>query len=183
MTDSTPRETLRALLAAGYADLRRRLARRLGSVDAASEALHDTYLRLERLNCSVPIANPQAYLMRMVLNVAFDREQNERKLSSLEIADLWRFADGVLDAETITAARSELDLLKSAMSELPPRCQAIMLAARIEELPHDEIAARFGISTRMVHFELRRALEHCANRLERKVIQRFGPPKKQRDET
>ncbi|MTD92736.1 sigma-70 family RNA polymerase sigma factor [Hyphomicrobium sp. xq] len=184
MTHSTQRGALRALLEAGYADLKRRLARRLGSVDAASEVLHDTYLRLERFDGAIPIANPHAYLLRMVLNVAADRQRaDKRLLSAVEVDELWRLSEDVLDAEAITAARSELDEFAIALQELPPRCQAILLAARVEELPHDVIAERFGISNRMVQFELRRALEHCAARLGRKVVRRFGPPPKSEDGT
>jgi FlaA1/EpsC-like NDP-sugar epimerase len=45
----------------------------------------------------------------------------------------------------------------------------------LPETPHQEIATRFGISTRMVEKELKRALEHCGQRLERKIVRRFGP--------
>jgi RNA polymerase sigma-70 factor (ECF subfamily) len=145
-------------------------------VDAAGDVLHETYLRLERFGGLASVANPQAYLRRMVLNVASDHEQSEKRLlRSVEIDELWRLGDDAIDPETIAVGRSELALFKAALSELPRRSQAILIAARIDGLPHDVIARRFGISTRMVQFELRRALEHCAGRLERKVIRRFGP--------
>jgi RNA polymerase sigma-70 factor (ECF subfamily) len=59
--------------------------------------------------------------------------------------------------------------------ELTPRQRAILVAARVEETPQADIARHFGISTRMVGKELRKALEHCGRRLDRKVTQRFGP--------
>jgi hypothetical protein len=68
-----------------------------------------------------------------------------------------------------------LQSLLGALYELPSRRRRIFIAARLEESPHLEIAERFGISTRMVEKELKAALTHCANRLQRKVIQRFGP--------
>jgi RNA polymerase sigma-70 factor (ECF subfamily) len=177
MTDPTNRSALRALLTQGYDDLKRVLVRRLGSPDAANDVLHETYLRLERFDGTAQVANPRAYLMRMALNVASDQETARKRLATaVELDDLWRLGDDVIDPETIAAGRAELDLFKTALSELPPRCQEILIAARIDELPHDVIAARFGISTRMVQFELRHALEHCALRLERKVVRRFGPP-------
>ncbi|MEA2916082.1 MAG: hypothetical protein QOJ15_8163 [Bradyrhizobium sp.] len=46
MTNSN-RPSLRQWLTAGYTDIRRRLTRRLGSEELASEVLHETYLRLD----------------------------------------------------------------------------------------------------------------------------------------
>jgi RNA polymerase sigma-70 factor (ECF subfamily) len=176
MTVSANRGALRMLLAARYDDLKRLLARRLGSVDAAGDVLHETYLRLERFDGLAPVANPGAYLLRMALNVASDHERAQKRiLTAVEIDDLWRLGDDTTDPETIVAARSDLALFKAALSQLSPRCQAILIAARVDELPHEAIAERFGISTRMVQIELRHALEHCARHLERKVVRRFGP--------
>lgn len=173
MTGSVRRGTLRALLTDGYHDLKRVLASRLGSVGAASDVLHETYLRLERFDSLAPVANPQAYLLRMALNAAADHERGEKRvLAAVEIDDLWRLGDDTLDPETIAVGRSELALFNTALSELPPRSQAILIAARVDELPHEVIAERFGISTRMVQLELRRALEHCGRRLKRKVVRR-----------
>jgi RNA polymerase sigma factor (sigma-70 family) len=177
MSDAVARGALRALLTDSYNDLKRRLARRLGSVEAAGDVLHETYLRLERFDRMAPVGNPQAYLLRMALNVASDHERAQKRLlTAVEIHDLWRLGDDTIDPETIAADRSEVASFKAALRELSPRSREILMAARIEELPHEVIAKRFGISTRMVQHELRGALEHCAKRLERKVIRRFGPP-------
>jgi RNA polymerase sigma factor (sigma-70 family) len=177
MSDPVTRGALRALLTDSYNDLKRRLARRLGSPDAASDVLHETYLRLERFDGLVPVGNPQAYLLRMAFNVASDHEHaQKRQLTAVEIGDLWRLGGDTIDPETIVAGRSDIALFKAALSELSPRSRAILMAARVDELPHEVIAGRFGISTRMVQHELRHALEHCAKRLERKVVRRFGPP-------
>lgn len=176
MNDSVNRGALRTLLTDSYTDLKRRLTRRLGSSDAAGDVLHETYLRLERFDALVPVGNPQAYLLRMALNVASDHERaQKRRLTAVEIDDLWRLGDDAIDPETIAEGRSDVALFKAALGELPPRSRAILMAARVDELSHEDIAVRFGISTRTVQYELRSALEHCAKRLERKVVRRFGP--------
>ncbi|WP_169805114.1 sigma factor-like helix-turn-helix DNA-binding protein, partial [Variovorax boronicumulans] len=54
------------------------------------------------------------------------------------------------------------------------RRRAIVLAARVDEMPHKDIAARYGVSARTVEKELRAGLEHCCERLGRDFIQRFG---------
>ncbi len=177
MSERVTRGALRALLTRSYDDLKRRLARRLGSLDAAGDVLHETYLRLERFDELAPVGNPRAYLLRMALNAAFDHQRaQQRHLEAAEIDDLWRLGEDTIDPETIVAGQSDVALFKAALSELSPRSRAILIAARVEELPHEVIAERFHISTRMVQHELRHALAYCAQRLERKVVRRFGPP-------
>jgi RNA polymerase sigma-70 factor (ECF subfamily) len=69
----------------------------------------------------------------------------------------------------------EVAALEQAMAELTERQRAILIASRVDDLPQQEIADRFRISVRMVGKELKRALEHCGRRLDRRVVQRFGP--------
>jgi RNA polymerase sigma factor (sigma-70 family) len=175
------KSALRELLVAGYNDLRRRLAVRLGSAERANEALHETWLRLEPgRGDTAAIRRPQDYIFRVALNIATDQERaDRRRLSYSEVDAMYHFADATLDAEEVVEARSELQALDRAFGELPPRARAILIAVRIEGTPHAELARRFGISERMVDKDLRHALEHCADRLERFLITRFGshPPK------
>jgi RNA polymerase sigma-70 factor (ECF subfamily) len=69
----------------------------------------------------------------------------------------------------------ELEELQRAFAELTPRRRQILMAARAEGRQLREIAAQLGISQRLVEMELKQALEHCALRLNRVVVQRFGP--------
>ena len=84
-------------------------------------------------------------------------------------------SDEALDPSRVVGGQKEIQSLLKALYELPARRRKILIAARLEEAPHLEISQRFGISTRMVEKEIKAALGHCAQRLERKVIQRFGP--------
>lgn len=172
----TSQATLRSLLASSYEEFKKRLSRRLGSDDFANEVLHETYLRVARMNDIGVVQDPRAYLYRIALNLAADRRQADgRRLNRSEIEALRHIADGALDPARIAEGRREIEALERALNELPARRRAIFIASRVEETPHQEIAARFGISTRMVEKELKRALEHCGQRLERKIIRRFGP--------
>jgi RNA polymerase sigma-70 factor (ECF subfamily) len=66
--------------------------------------------------------------------------------------------------------------LVRALDELPPRCRAIFIAARLDEVPHKALAERYGISMRTVERELKRAMEHCGERLGRISPRRVGSP-------
>jgi RNA polymerase sigma-70 factor (ECF subfamily) len=157
------------LLVDRYGDLKRRLARRLGSADWAEEALQDTFLRLDGAEVAGEIRNPGAYLFRTAVNIALNRRRAEhRRLGADEVEALLHIADDAPDALRVIESRADLTRLKAAMAELPARQRAILLAARLEGLPRREIAARFGISVSMVEKELKKAQEHCVARFGRK---------------
>jgi RNA polymerase sigma-70 factor (ECF subfamily) len=171
----TSRATLRDLLLAGYDDLKRRLTRRLRSVDLAEEALQDTFLRLECTSDIGPVRSPQAYLFRMAFHLAINRRiADNRRLSAVGTEALLDVADETPDAARTVEARSEIEALKRALADLPARRREIFLASWVEEVPHDEIATRFGVSLRTIQIELRHALEHCAWRLQRNVTKKFA---------
>ncbi|SFW14266.1 sigma-70 family RNA polymerase sigma factor [Pseudomonas sp. NFACC04-2] len=170
------RSPLVKLFLTSYEDFRVRLLRRLGSEELANDVLHETYLRVDRMVGTPDIAQPNAYLYRMALNIAADRRQADaRLLTGDEIEELLQVSDEALDPARVVGGQMELQTLLKALYELPARRRRIFIAARLEEAPHLEISQRFGISTRMVEKEIKAALGHCALRLERKVIQRFGP--------
>jgi RNA polymerase sigma factor (sigma-70 family) len=171
--DQTP---LVKLFLSSYDDFKSRLKRRLGSDDLANDVLHETYLRVDRLDETLNVDRPDAYLYRIALNIAADRRAADaRLLTSSEVEELLQIPDESLDPARIVDGQNEVQALLKALYELPARRRRIFIAARLEEAPHLEISQRFGISTRMVEKELKAALGHCAARLERKVIQRFGP--------
>ncbi len=92
---------LRRLLVDDYSSLKQRLARRFGSADFASEVLHEAWMRLGRVDTSSSTAavhNPKAYLYRIALNVATDRQRADKSwLDKIEIETLYRRAHEDLD--------------------------------------------------------------------------------------
>ncbi len=167
MTD-TSLVALRRLLLHRYEDLKSRLARHLGSSELAGEALQDTWLRLERGEGIATVHSHDAYLFRIDVNLARDRQRTEdRRLVTNEVESLLMVVDDAPDSEQIVAARSDLRALEAVMAELPPRQRAILLAARLDGLPRDEIARRYRISRRLVQRELQEAQDYCAARMKR----------------
>jgi RNA polymerase sigma-70 factor, ECF subfamily len=176
----TSRSILLNLLLTGYDDLKLRLTRRLGSSDLAGEALQDTFLRLELAGDIGVVSSPQGYLFRTALNIATDRRRAEsRHLNHVEVDALLDLADSSPDAARTIEGRSEVEALKRALAELPPRRRAIFVAAWVEGVPRQVLAARFGVSLRTIKLELKRARDYCALRLDRDVTKRFPPAPRQ----
>jgi RNA polymerase sigma factor (sigma-70 family) len=170
------RDTLRRLFVLGYDDLRARLTRRLGSAELASDALQETWLRIDRATPVGFLRSPKNYLLQIAFNAALTHWRVDKRFVTLSDA---KAAIGIPDEspnpERATAARFEVEALAQALSELTPRRRDILLASRLDGVALRDIAARLGISQRLVEIELKHALAHCALRLDREVIQRFGP--------
>lgn len=165
-----PREIgLQEFLVLRYDDLKRRLASRLGNTELAGDALQDTWMRLEKGgHAAARVGNPGAYVFRMACNVAIDHLRSEnRRLHSGEVDALLHVADPAPGPASIAQAQLELAALVRVMQELPERRRKILLAVRVDGLSQREVAARFGISLRLVELELQRAQEYCASRLDR----------------
>jgi RNA polymerase sigma-70 factor, ECF subfamily len=170
------RELLRHHYLLGYDELKLRLTRRLGSAELASEALQDAWLRLERSLPDGPVERPHSYLLRIAYNLGLRRSQ--RMVATLTLDDArtaLNLVDEAPDPARILEARFDFENLKRAIAELSPRRRDILLASRLENVPMHEVAARHGISQRMAERELKSALVHCAERLDRKLMLRFGP--------
>jgi RNA polymerase sigma-70 factor (ECF subfamily) len=156
-------------LVARYEDLARKLTPRLGSTGEAADALQDTYLRIGQAEAIPAVHDPHAYLLRVATNIAADRRRAHvrQRLDDIDIARLLEIEDDAPDPAAILAGRQDMALLQASLHELPVRRRAIFLAARVEGLPHREIADRFGISLRTVANEIQRAFDHCARSLDK----------------
>ncbi|MFZ6762140.1 RNA polymerase sigma factor [Pseudoroseomonas sp. WGS1072] len=157
-------------LSEGYEDLLGRLSRRLGSASRASEALQETCLRVGRAVALPEVRDPEAFLLRIAANAAADQSRQEarRRLEPLEIEALLAVSDDAPTPEAIVQGREEMRHLQRALEALPARRRAILEAARLQGLPHEAIARRFGVSVRTVAYEIERALDHCSVWMERK---------------
>lgn len=158
-----------------YDDLARRLTRRIGSA-AAAEALQDTYLRIGQAEAVPAIHDPQAYLLRVARNVAIGhrRAYARQRLDDVEVARLLDVEDEAPGPAAIVESQQQMERLAAALRGMPERRRAIFLAARVEGLPHQQIAGRFGVSLRTVANEIQRALDHCARCLENAADQDRG---------
>jgi len=168
--------TLRRRLVERYDDLRILLTRRLGSDELARETLHETWLRLDRIDDIAVMRNPDGYLARVVWNLATDRQRLETRLAHR--SDVNAVLDELIDERPNQAdwleARRDLAPLQQALGELPERRRAILIAARLDEEPHQKIADRYGISKRMVQIELKYALNIAETALTKSRTQPFA---------
>jgi RNA polymerase sigma-70 factor (ECF subfamily) len=157
---------LRSFLVERYDHLIAQLKQRLNSTELAHEALHDTYLRLERSKEIRTIEQPTGYLLRIAMNLAHDRQRAGARLLSIgEIETALNLVDEAPDPAREAEGRSSLQAVERALAKMPARRRAILVASFKENLPSKLIAQRFGLSVRKIDMELKEARELCAREL------------------
>jgi RNA polymerase sigma-70 factor, ECF subfamily len=160
------RTILQNVLVAEYEGLVRRLTRKFGSSDFASETLHETFARLESVTDRTTLQNPRDYLFRAAINVGKNLRRAERvRATAAEIEAVLDVADEAPSPAQATEARSDMDQLMTVLGELPLRTQTIFKAALFDEKPYVAIASEQGVSLRTVERDVQRAMEHCARHL------------------
>lgn len=165
-------ETLRAAVESHYDELVAFVQRKVSCPALAADIVQETCARLvSRRAAATSVANPRAFLYRIASNLVIDHLRQERSRAryvrpvspSDDIADV---ADAIPSAESALEAKRRLTRLVRAVDELPPRCREVFMLRKFEGLEQAEVASTLGISRNMVEKHLRKALLHCAARLE-----------------
>ena len=142
---------------------------RRGANDDAEDLVQETYLRLLRAHhCQgEAIANPEAYLFTVALNLA--REQAVRRQRSMlpieeleNIAMLFATEESVEDAAE-RAQRGQR--LQTLLGSLPGRTRAVLVMQYRDGLSYKQIAERLGVSPHMVKKHVVRGLSFCRQAL------------------
>lgn len=148
---------------------RRRIRERRDALDLTQEV----YLRLLRAAEGRTINNPEAYLFTVANNLLRERSVMQRRQTQrVELthpAVIDALQNESLDAQAQPARALDLKMqsreLRVALRELSPRSQLVLTLAFEEELSHQQIARRIGVSKTMVHKILAQAIGHCRKRM------------------
>jgi RNA polymerase sigma-70 factor (ECF subfamily) len=172
------RARLRGQLVENYDGLIKKLTRRLGSSEFAYEALHETFLRLDRVTDAVPVRSPADYIFRTAINIAKDRQKAQNyRVSASEIDALLDVRDDGPDPARVVEARSEIEAFKRALAGLPERPREVLRSISMEGKSAHEVAERLQVSVRTVESDLKLALNHCADCLNHTLTRRLGGPR------
>lgn len=162
----TPDSLSNAFLAQ-YHSLLAFVKRRAASTEAAADIVHDAFVRVATLRTPERVLQPQAFFVRMVENLLIDRFREQRAKDRFIVAPT---ADDEDDNDYPSdASRPDLhaqavqtaNRLDAIVAALPARCREVFLLRKVEDLSHEDIAARLNISRNMVEKHLRRALMAC----------------------
>jgi RNA polymerase sigma-70 factor (ECF subfamily) len=166
MTQSAIR-TLAEAVETYYEELKAFALRRTGSPALAADILQETWLRAALVKPGAPVINQRAYLHRVAAHVAADHVRRDGAESWRRVGDAVpaSLADSAPNPEQVATARQELDILRGAVRELPPKCRAVFLLYRGRGLSTRKIAATLGISEKTVEKHIAKAMLYCRQRL------------------
>ncbi len=152
-------------------ELLRFLTKRLKCSEVAADITHETFLRIYQNIQDNPPNNARAMAFHIAINLANDY-QRKIKFRNNFTADVEpnlladTYASETLGPEQIVMAQQQVEILQSALDELPEDCRKAFLLHGIEGLTHPEIATCLGISTSKVWRLLVKAVAHCTERME-----------------
>lgn len=163
------RDRLRAdfdqALAALHPELLVYLRRRTRDAETAADLAQETFSRMMVYRDAPNIGDRRLLMYRIAHNLVIElRRQRHRRLAAQhvsldQVAPIRADEAGV---DEIADARQTLDvLLKRTLLELPPKCRLAFKLSRFDGLTYPQIAAKMGISTKMVEKHISRALLAC----------------------
>jgi RNA polymerase sigma-70 factor (ECF subfamily) len=129
--------------------LRRFLNKRRFVESDIKDVCQEVYLRLLRFERAEVVHNPMAYLFRVAANVAHDFRLRQAQWTSLEAEHLEE-ATSSAGPEQLLEAEYRSRRLDEVLASLPALPRAALVLHSQEELTYEEIAARLGVTRRVV---------------------------------
>ncbi|WP_240320966.1 RNA polymerase sigma factor [Sphingomonas crusticola] len=116
----------------------------------------EVFERLSRPEVRERIGRVEGYLFSIAANLAVEYFRYRQVRRAHPVADIVTSVQRgeEFPPDRLFEGRQELDMVVAALNELPERMRHIFLLARVENLTHAEIAARLGVSKRLVQYEV-----------------------------
>lgn len=141
-------------------EIRRFLAHRLACIDTAAELAHEVFIRYMLAEPQSPIVNPRAFLFRIAGNLAIDhgRANPVKAGQYVDIDECSELVSDYPSPERFAIARQELDRLRRAIDELPPKCREVFIRHKFDGVPQSRLAREYRVTLNAIEKHLIRAL-------------------------
>lgn len=146
-----------------YAMLRRSAENIIGDHDASHDIVQEVFVKLWHKKAALEqVLNQKAYLFKSVVNASVTYLEKNKKLLHLQVAE------GDLAADTDSKVLlKELELkVQAALNNLPPKCKAVFVLSRYEDLKNKDIADLLGLSLKTVENQMGIALKKMREELQ-----------------
>ena len=164
------RALVERLFAAHRGALQAFFYRRIRNRSDAADLAQEVYVRMLRIRDTGVIRDTEAYLYTVASNLAKEHGALDRRRgTTVDVEDLAvqeQLSElPAFDNQIDTRVRTER--LREVLRQLSPKCHAAVVLQYGHGLTYEQIAARLGVSPRMVKKYLGQALAHCRRRMTR----------------
>jgi RNA polymerase sigma factor (sigma-70 family) len=147
-------------------EIRGYLQARFPSIDT-DDVVQESYLKLLKLRAAERVESARAYFFSVARNTALSLFRRQKIYSDVPVSDLpstLLAAEGC-DASETTYTRQRLELVTSAIDQLPARCREVMLLSVLQGCSTAAIAQQLGMAESTVRVQLVRGVHRCGEYL------------------
>jgi RNA polymerase sigma factor (sigma-70 family) len=162
--DSGSKPLFEAAFRAHHTSLIHFIRRRVGNDSDARDIAQEAYLRLLRYREKQDLSSLKALIFRIATNLVGMRARTARAHHWVDHQPLdegFELPAKDPSPEQRLFAEQQLDRLMEVIKRLPAKCQQVFILSRFHDLGYSEIAARCGISVKMVEKHITHALATC----------------------
>jgi len=156
-------------LTALYLAYRKELVNRLSRIvlcrETAQDIVQESFFALARTAAAEPVGQPRAFLHRTATNLAFDHLRHAKVVERHEESQAHEEEPLHPSTESEVSKAQWLEMLRQAVSELPPRCREAFVLHKLQGLSYREVAETLGISQSAVEKHVAKGLLHCRAKL------------------
>jgi RNA polymerase sigma-70 factor (ECF subfamily) len=143
---------------------------KLRSEQEAREVAQETYAKLLSIDSDKRVSFFRAYLFKIANNLAIDRMRQQGRAYAHQTFLRHQTIEQEPSAEEVAAVIEKVEMIRLYLNELPPKCREAFMMRRIQRMSVSEIANVLQVTDRSVRNYLRRALQHCRNRLDSDLV-------------
>lgn len=135
--------------------------------DLAEEIVQESFIKFSFELKKQIVEHPRGYLFRIAKNLALDYLKHQKVTDNYA-----QTQDPVLmpvtespSLEQLASNQQKLEILRSVIAELPPRCRQAFTLHNIHGMSYSEIAKELDISESGVEKHIMKGLLHCRKRM------------------
>jgi len=149
-----------------FARVKAALLRRGRSDQDADDLVQEAWLRLACYEENQSVEKPEAFLMRVALNLSVDLQRSRTTRGDEVMLDDVVLVDIAPSAEAVLLAKERTARLSACLTRLSEQTRNIFLAHRVEGLTYRVIAARHAVSVSTVEKHVAKALSQLTTWME-----------------
>ena len=114
-------------------------------------------------------SDPVGYTYRVVMNIINDFYRNQEEVQSLHELPENTFASEAPQPERVIAAKQRLEMFMTCVASLPEETRNLIVLRKVHGLTNGQIAARLGLSGKVIEKRINRAMKSIEGRMEQSI--------------